>query len=126
MFAINWLTGMSHFERARQKHADRVLRLDFAELLASPSAELERLARLFGLDASKAAAVTSGPLMSSYAKRPNERFDAAAREKELQESRARFGAEIKAGMSYAEKLCREIPELAPLGVYFTRSSTRKE
>lgn len=126
MFVINWLTSMLHFERARQKQGDRVQRLDFAELLTSPAAELERLARLFGLDVSKAAAVTSGPLMSNYAKRPNERFDAATREKELQESRARFGAEIKAGMAFAEKLCKEIPELAPFSVYFTRSSTRKE
>lgn len=120
-FVINWLTSMLHFEGARQQHGDRVQRLDFAELLASPSAELERLAQLFGLDASKAPTVASGPLMSSYAKRPGERFDAAAREKELQESRARFSAEIEAGMHYAEKLCKEIPELAPLGAYFTRS-----
>lgn len=125
-FAMNWLTGMLHFERARQTHGERTQRLDFAALLASPVTELERLARFFGLDATKAAAVATGPLMGSYAKRPNERFDAAAREKELEESRTRFSAEIKAGLAYAEKLCKEIPELAPLGVYFTRSSTRKE
>ena len=125
-FAINWLMGMSHFGRAQQDYGARVQRLDFADLLASPAPELERLARLFGLDASKAAAVTAGPLMSSYAKRPDERFDAATREKELEESRARFGVEIKAGMAFAEKLCKEIPQLAASGVYFTRSSTRKE
>jgi hypothetical protein len=125
-FAINWLTGMLHFERARQVYGGRVQQLDFADLLASPAAELESLARLFGLDASKAAAVASGPLMGSYAKRPNERFDAATREKELQESRAQFGVEIKAGMLFAKKLCKEIEMLAPLSAYFTRSSTMKE
>lgn len=126
MFAVNWLTGMLHFERARQAHGDRAQRLDFAEFLASPAAELERLARLFGLDASRAATVVSGPLMSSYSKRPNERFDAAARAKEMERSRAQFGVEIKAGMAYAERLCRETGELAPLSAYFTRSSSRKE
>jgi hypothetical protein len=126
MFTVNWLTGMLHFERARQAYGDRTQRLDFQDLLASPAAELEKLARLFGLDASRAAAVTSGPLMTSYAKRPNERFDAATREQELEKSRAKFGAEIKAGMAYADKLCKEIAELAPVSAYLTRSSSRKE
>lgn len=121
MFVVNWLTGMLHFESARQAHPARTQRLDFADLLASPAEELQKLARLFGFDPSKAAAITSGPLMQSYAKRPNERFDAATREKELQQSRAQFGTEIKAGMAYAEKLCREIEVLAQLGAYFTRS-----
>jgi hypothetical protein len=121
MFAVNWLTGMLHFERASQQHGDRVRRLNFADLLASPCAELEKLAVLFGLDASKAAAITTGPLMTSYAKRPNERFDASTREKELQQSRAQFGAEIKAGRAFAERLCEEIGILAPLAAHMTRS-----
>jgi hypothetical protein len=126
LFAMNWLTGMLHFERALQSHGQRAQRLDFEDLLKSPAAELEKLARLFGFDASRAAAITTGPLMTSYAKRPNERFDATTREKELQESRARSGTEIQAGMAFAEKLCKEIEMLMPLSVYFTRSSTRKE
>ena len=121
MFAVNWLTGMLHFERARQAYPARTQRLDFADLLFSPAAELEKLAQLFGFDPSKAAAITSGPLMQRYAKRPNEAFDAAVREKELQQSRAQFGAEINAGMAWAERLCKEVAELAPLVTYFTRS-----
>ena len=126
MFVVNWLTGMLHFARARQAYPARTQRLDFADLLASPAAELEKLARLFGFDPSQAAAVSSGPLMQRYAKRPNEPFDATARDRELQQSRAQFGAEIRNGMAYAGKLCKEIGELAPLAAYFTRSSSTKE
>jgi hypothetical protein len=64
--------------------------------------------------------------MASYAKRPNEPFDAAAREQELQQSRSRHAAEIGTGMAFAEKLCKEIEMLAPLSAYLTRSSSRKE
>ena len=125
-FAVNWLTAMHFFEQAQRRYGAQVQRLDFADFLASPGTALERVAGLFGLDTSLAASVASGPLMGSYAKRPGERFDAATREKELQESRARFGAEIRTGMAFAEKLCKEVEALAPLSAYFTRSSTRKE
>lgn len=121
MFAVNWLTAMLHFEQASKAHGARVQRLDFEDLLADPAGKLKGLGGFFGFDAGRAAEIVAGPIMSSYAKNPNTRYDKAARQQQLQESRTKSADEIAAGLKYAESLCKEIPELAPLGAYFTRS-----
>jgi hypothetical protein len=121
MFAVNWLGAMLHFERAVAAHGARVQRLDFEDLLADPAGGLAGVGGFFGFDAARAAEITSGPLMTRYAKNPDTRYDKAARQRQLQETRAKSGDEIAAGMKFAEKLCKETRDLAPLSAYFTRS-----
>ena len=125
MFAINWLTAMLHFERARQASASRVRHCDFEKVLADPGAELEAMGRFLGLDTARVPEIVAGPLLKSYAKRPDEAFDAATRARELQEARKHAAAEIDAGLKFAEKLCNEVAMLAPVAAYLTRSNTRK-
>jgi hypothetical protein len=125
-FAINWLTAMLHFERALQQYPGRARRLDFEPFLADTAAELKDVGDFFGLDTARADDIAAGPLLKSYAKNPAKHFDRAVRDQELKQNRQRFGTEIRAGMQFAEKLCNEIAMLAPLAVYLTRSSTKKE
>jgi hypothetical protein len=125
MFVVNWLTAMLHFERARQDSAPRVRHCDFETLLADPGAELTAIGRFLELDTARVPEIAAGPLMKSYAKRPQEAFDAATRARELQEARRARATEVDAGLKYAEKLCNEITTLAPVGAYLTRSNTRK-
>jgi len=120
-FAVNWLAAMLHFERAQQASGARVQRCDFEKLLEDPAGGLATLGRFLGFDTARAGEIVAGPLMKSYAKRPTEAFDPAARARELHEARARFAAEISAGMKFAEKLCNEISMLTPVGAYLTRS-----
>ena len=124
-FAVNWLTAMLHFERARQGSGERVRLCDFERVLADPAGELDVMGRFLGLDTAQVPALVAGPLMQRYAKHPQEAFDAAIRERELQEARRARATEVGAGLKYAETLCYEIPMLAPLSAYFTRSNTRK-
>jgi hypothetical protein len=125
-FAVNWLAAMLQFERALQQYPQRTRRCNFEPFLADPTAGLKDVGGFFGLNTTRAAEIAAGPLLKSYAKNPARPFDRAAREQELKETRQRAGAEIRAGLQFAEKLCNEIAMLAPLAAYFTRSSTRKE
>jgi len=125
-FAVNWLVAMLHFERAIQQFPQRARRYDFEPFLADAAAGLRDLGGFFGLDATRATQIAAGPLLKSYAKNPAQPFDRAARDRELQETRQRAGAEIRAGLLFAEKLCNEVAMLSPLSAYLTRSSTRKE
>lgn len=124
MFAVNWLTTLLHFERARQDSAARVRHCDFENLLADPGGELEAIGRFLELDTARVPELVTGPLMKSYAKRPGEAFDAATRARELQEAKYAQASEIAAGLRYAERLCNEIAMLAPVTGYLTRSNTR--
>lgn len=119
-FALNWLTGMLHFERARESAPERTLLLDFEDLLAAPAASLRRLGDFFGLDAARAEELCAGPLMRAYAKNPSKPFDAARRRQELTEARGRLSDEIGKGLALAERLAREIPALTPLTARFRR------
>ncbi|HEY1773077.1 MAG TPA: hypothetical protein VGH91_07795 [Gammaproteobacteria bacterium] len=125
-FAVNWLTAMLQFERAIQQYPQRAQRCDFEPFLADPAAGLKDVGDFFGLDTTSAAAIATGPLLKSYAKNPARPFDRAARDRELKDTQQRAGAEIRTGLQFAEKLCNEIAMLAPLAVYLTRSSTKKE
>lgn len=125
-FAVNWLTGMLHFERLSLQYPLRARRCDFELFLADPAAGLKDVGGFFGLDSAGAGAIAAGPLLRSYAKNPAKPFDRMARDRELKDAQQRVGAEIRAGMQFAEKLCNEIAMLAPLAPYLTRSSTRKE
>lgn len=119
-FTLNWLTGMLHFEKARQTVPERMLHCDFEAFLADAGAGLESAARFFGLDSTRAREIAAGPLMHSYAKNPNQVYDGAKRHQELKEARGRFGKEVETGLAFAARLCRELPLLEPVARHFRR------
>ena len=125
-FTVNWLAAMLQFERAVQQYPQRAQRCDFEPFLMDPAVGLKDVGSFFGLDIARATEIAAGPLLKSYAKNPAKPFDRAARDRELKDTRQRAGAEIRAGLQFAEKLCNEIAMLAPLTPYLTRSNTRKE
>lgn len=119
-FTLNWLTGMLHFEKARQATPERMLPCDFEVFLTDSGAGLESAARFFGLDGARARETAAGPLMQSYAKNPNQAYDGAKRRQELKEARERFGKEVDAGLAFASRLCREQPLLEPVARHLRR------
>ena len=120
-FTLNWLTGMLHFERARQQAPERGLLCDFDDFLSDPTAGLQSAGRFLGFDTARAAEIAAGTLMKSYAKNTDRPFDARQRQRELEESRRQNVQELQSGMRLAEKLCGEIAMLAPIGAYLRRS-----
>ena len=121
-FAVNWLTGMLHFQRAQAATPERVLGCDFEVFLGATADGLRQVGAFFGLDASRANELAASTLMRGYAKNPARRYDSAQRREELAAARGKVGVEIAAGLTYAEKLAREIPALAPLARHFSRSA----
>ncbi len=121
-FAINWLAGMLQFQRALEAAPERTMLCDFEDFLAEPAVSLRKTAGFFGLDASRAEAITSGALMKSYAKNPAKPFDGAQRRQELKQARNQVGGEIDAGLAFAEKLTKQIPALMPIADHFSRSA----
>lgn len=113
-FTVNWLACMLYFQRAEQAMGQRLLRLDFEELLQDPAGRIADIGNFLGFDAAKVVALVQGPLMKSYAKNPNRAYDADTRRQELAETRLRCANEIRAGLALAEKLCGEVAMLAPL------------
>lgn len=122
-FALNWLTGMLHFQAALERMPARVQACDFEVFLAEPVAGIQGAASFLGLDATRAPELAAGPLMRSYAKDPTQPFDAAQRRRELQAAQAKVGGEIRAGLAYAERLVKELPALAPLARHFSRGAS---
>ena len=121
-FALNWLTGMLHFQQARKATPERVQSCDFEDFLADTPSALRRTGEFFGLDATRANELAASTLMRSYAKNPAKRFDRAQRQQELAAARSQMGGEIAAGLAFAEKLVKQTPALAPLARHFSRSA----
>jgi hypothetical protein len=115
--ALGWIAELARFAQAARVHGARVQRLDFDDFLAAPGERLATLAAHFGLasdDASVARALDPA-VLGSYAKATEHAYDAAARAADLAESRRRFGAEIDAGLRFAERTIGRYPQLAETG-----------
>ena len=121
-FALNWLTGMLHFQHAQTATPERVQGCDFEVFLGATADGLRQAGGFFGLDVSRANELAASTLMRGYAKNPARRYDSAQRREELAAARSKVGTEIATGLAYAEKLAREIPMLAPLTRHFSRGS----
>ena len=121
-FALNWLAGMLHFQRAQETQPGRVQSCDFEGLLAATAEGLRRTGGFFGLDTGRANELAASTLMRSYAKNPGRRYDPDHRRQELKAARSQVGGEIAAGLAYAEKLVKETPKLAPLAQHFSRGT----
>lgn len=120
-FAINWLAGMLQYRRALEAAPERTMLCDFEDFLAEPAVSLRKVAGFFGLDAARAEEVASGSVMRGYAKNPAKPFDGAQRRQELKQARSQVGAEIDAGLVFAEKLTQQIHAFTPLATHFKRS-----
>ncbi|HEX5340127.1 MAG TPA: hypothetical protein VFX47_04545, partial [Gammaproteobacteria bacterium] len=114
--ALAWLANRLHAERATEAFAGRVLWLDFDRLLADPLQLLRDSATFLDLDVPPTHLDTllENPLLRRYAKDPSQSFSPATRTDELAEARQRCAGEIRAGLDWAEQLCRQVPALAGL------------
>jgi hypothetical protein len=115
--ALGWLAELARFAHAAARHGARVLRLDFDAFLATPADALAALAAHFrlGNDAASVARALDPAVLGSYAKATEHAYDATARAADLAESRRRFGAEVDAGLRFAERTISRYPDLSGLG-----------
>ncbi len=115
--AMSWASSMLTLARARERFAERVLWLDFVDLLDDFEGVLARVCDFLELGATAAdvARAVNGGLLENYSKDPTLRYGRAAREAELDRCRRRHGDQIDAGRRWAERLVADRPEAAPLG-----------
>ena len=115
---LSWLTSMNFLLAARDRFGERVLMLDFEQLLAEPESHLRSAAAFFGLtEDSDAIAAGFAEVASGYSKRPSRRYTPALREELLRRTRTECGQEISEGMAWGESLMARIPGLAALGEF---------
>jgi hypothetical protein len=106
--ALGWLVETMSQQDAVQRFPDRVLALDFDELLADVTAGMERVLAHFGLprDARYFAGIGRSPVLQRYSKAPEVPFPQGERAARLEESRRLNRDEIQKGMAWLEKLAQ--------------------
>jgi len=106
--ALGWLVETLSQRDAVQHFPDRVLALDFDELLADVAAGLERVLAHFGLprDARFFAGIGRSPVLQRYSKAPEVPFPQGERAARLLDSRRQNRAEIRRGLAWLDKLAR--------------------
>ncbi len=116
---MKWLTLLMLFIQTNSAYPERAQMLNFDDFLMKPEEHLLHTARFFELDCrpEKAQDLVNGPLMRTYSKIPTQNFDPLQRRSELQDARMKFQPEIRAGLKWAETLCRNTPVLAPVAAY---------
>jgi hypothetical protein len=116
VLALGWIAECARFATlaADRGIAPRLLRLDFESLLADPRGVLAQVAAHLGISAPDAALDAAlAAEMGRYAKATEHAYSPADRAADLAESKRRFGAEIDAGITLAQRLAA-LPPLAPI------------
>jgi hypothetical protein len=100
--ALGWLVETMSQQEAAGRFPERVLALDFDELLADVAAGMERVLAHFGLprDARYFAGIARSPVLQRYSKAPEVPFPQGERSARLQDSRRQNRDEIQKGMDW--------------------------
>ncbi|MFD0724706.1 hypothetical protein [Lysobacter brunescens] len=102
--AMGWLAERLRFDAlASGEFASRVLRVDFEDLLASPSTELARIAAHLSLDADGVAHALASPAWGRYSKAQQHDYGRDDRAHDLALAQQRFGAEIARGVAWVDR-----------------------
>ena len=103
--ALGWLVETMSQQDAVQRFPERVLALDFDELLADIAAGMERVLGHFGLprDARYFAGIGRSPVLQRYSKAPEVPFPQGERALRLADSRRQNRDEIRMGMAWLEQ-----------------------
>lgn len=106
--ALGWLAETMSQQDARRRFPDRVLAVDFEELLSSLRDGMARILGFLGLptDARYLAGLEANPVLKRYSKAPELPFTPAARKALLDDTRRDQCGEIDKGLAWLERLAR--------------------
>jgi len=116
---VKWLTLLMLFMQTQTAKPGQTRMLNFEDFLMHPEEQFMNIAKFFELESrpDKARQLVNGPLMQTYSKIPTQNYNPTQRSSELQDARQKFQLEIRAGLEWAETLCRNTPALAPVAAY---------
>jgi hypothetical protein len=114
IIALSWACEASALAAAHAQFASRVHVMNFDDFLARPQQSLAASFAHFGIavDENEITHLLAGPEMCRYSKAPEYAYDAALRLSVLNEGRARFGAEIRRGLSWLDRAGNEYAQIA--------------
>ena len=113
--AMGWLAEQLRFDALmRGEHGDRVVRVDFEQLLARPETVLRAIAAHFALDPAGIAHALRSPAWQRYSKAQAHDYGRDDRAHDLALAAARHGEEIAVGVAWVERFMRRHAELRPL------------
>lgn len=104
--ALSWLSETTSVARSLEDSSAQIALLEFESLLKDPANHLSRLLAHLKIDASSETVekALSSPVLQTYSKAPEHRYNAQTRAGILQDSRSRFGQEIKMALTWMENL----------------------
>jgi hypothetical protein len=114
--AMSWLVERLTQDDLRVAFGTRVLPVDFDALLEGLDAGLKLVTSHFALpvSAGETAITDYGDVLSRYSKAPSESYSPGLRAERLAEARSLFGAEIRAALSWLERLGHRHPRVAAI------------
>jgi hypothetical protein len=109
--AMGWLAEQLRFDAlARGEYANRVLRIDFEALLASPETVLIRIAKHLQLGQEGVAQALAAPAWTRYSKAQQHDYGREDRDHDLALAKQRFAVRIAAGRAWVERLTQRYPQ----------------
>jgi len=105
---LSWLSETTSVMESIQGNAPPTALLEFESMLAEPGVALAAvLAHLdLPVDADTVEKAVQSPVLQTYSKAPEHKYNAQTRAAILADARARFGAEIRAALGWAGDLAR--------------------
>lgn len=113
--ATSWLAETLTQRAALDAGGDRVLPLDFEDLLANVEATMVKVLDHFwiGASANYRATIARSPVLTRYSKAPKEHaYSTDLRAQLLAQTRREQGSDIRKGLSFIETLAKEHPRVA--------------
>lgn len=110
--AMGWLAERLRFAALARAHGDRVLRVDFEQLLAEPEATLARIARHFGLASDGIDAAMRSPAWGRYSKAQSHGYSRDDRAHDLVLAMQRHGADIAHAEQWRDAFLQRHPRFA--------------
>lgn len=106
--ALAWVTESLTHRMLAEEFGERVLLVDFGDLLEDTSSTLKRICRHLGLNPPESFFAPSAlrPILHRYAKAPEAAYSPAERASRLARARENHLADIRGGISWAERLAR--------------------
>ena len=111
--ALGWACEASALAAATAQSVERVRVINFDRFLAQPQQHLHAAFAHFGgaVGEKEIAHLLAGPEMRTYSKAPEYSYDAALRQSVLDDGRARFGSEIRRGLSWLDRAAQQFPQI---------------
>jgi hypothetical protein len=116
MAALGWLAESLSRRDTLARFPDRIVAMDFDDVLADLPKAIAQAASLFGLpyDERFLATIGQSPVLTRYAKAPEHAYSPDLRRQVLASSRQQNGAEIKKGLAWLERVAKANPSVGQL------------